>query len=414
VRILHVNKFLYRRGGAEAYMEDLADLQVSAGHTVAFFGMEHPSNTHLEYARHFPSHIEMEPPPTSLEGRIRGAARMVYSTSASRGMDAVIAAFLPDVVHLHNIYHQLSPSVLRPVARRHVPAVMTLHDYKLACPTYQFLDHGRICEACLGGRFHNAVLRRCKDGSLAASAAAAGELFIHTATRAYAPVRIFVCPSRFMADKMAEAKVFPKRLRHVPHFIDSAAVEVKTTPGGAVLVAGRLSAEKGIDVAIRAIGLLDGATLDIAGTGPEEAGLRALAESAAPGRVRFHGLLPKEGVHRLMLSAAVVAVPSRWYENQPMVVLEAMARGLPVVGSALGGLPELIEPGATGALVPANDPAALSAALAPFVADPAHGMSMRDRARAHIVSEFSPERHLERIDSAYREAGAPMMAGAAA
>lgn len=414
MRILHVNKFLYRRGGAEAYMEDLADLQVAEGHTVAFFGMQHPSNTHLEYARHFPSHIEMEPPPTSLEGRIRGAARMVYSTSASKGMDAVMAAFKPDVVHLHNIYHQLSPSVLRPVARRHVPAVMTLHDYKLACPTYQFLDHGRICEACLGGRFHNAVLRRCKDGSLAASAAAAGELFIHTATRAYAPVRIFVCPSRFMADKMAEAKVFPERLRHVPHFIDSAAVEVKTTPGGAVLVAGRLSAEKGIDVAIRAIGLLDGATLDIAGTGPEEAGLRALAESAAPGRVRFHGLLPKEGVHRLMLSAAVVAVPSRWYENQPMVVLEAMARGLPVVGSALGGLPELIEPGATGALVPANDPAALSAALAPFVADPAHGMSMRARARAHIVSEFSPERHLERIDSAYREAGAPMMAGAAA
>ena len=85
MRILHVNKFLYRRGGAEAYMEDLADLQVASGHTVAFFGMAHPSNTHLEYARHFPSHIEMEPPPTSLEGRIRGAARMVYSTSASRG-----------------------------------------------------------------------------------------------------------------------------------------------------------------------------------------------------------------------------------------------------------------------------------------------------------------------------------------
>jgi glycosyltransferase involved in cell wall biosynthesis len=413
VRILHVNKFLYRRGGAEAYMEDLADLQVASGHTVAFFGMEHPSNTHLEYARHFPSHIEMEPPPTSLNGRIRGAARMVYSTSASRGMDAVLATFEPDVVHLHNIYHQLSPSVLRPVARRHVPAVMTLHDYKLACPTYQFLDHGNICEACLGGRFHNAILRRCKDGSLAASAAAAGELFIHTATRAYAPVRIFVCPSRFMADKMAEAKVFPQRLRHVPHFIDSAAVEVKTTPGGAVLVAGRLSAEKGVDVAIRAIGLLDGATLDIAGTGPEEAALRALAGSVAPGRVRFHGLLPKEGVHRLMLSAAVVAVPSRWYENQPMVVLEAMARGLPVVGSALGGLPELIEPGATGALVPANDPAALSAALAPFVADPAYGMSMRDRARAHIVSEFSPGRHMERIETAYREAGAPTRARAA-
>ncbi len=389
MRILHVNKFLYRRGGAEAYMEDLADLQVAAGHTVAFFGMAHPLNTHLEYARHFPSHIEMEPPPTSLQGRLRGAARMVYSTSASRGMDAVLAAFAPDVVHLHNIYHQLSPSVLRPVARRHLPAVMTLHDYKLACPTYQFLDHGNICEACLGGRFHNAVLRRCKDGSLAASAAAAGELFIHTATRAYSPVNIFICPSRFLRDKMTEAGVFVRRLRHVPHFIDTAGIATKEIPGGDMLVAGRLSPEKGVDVAIRALALLDGAGLDIAGTGPEEARLRALAEQVAPGRVRFHGLVDKAGVHRLMLAASVVAVPSRWYENQPMVVLEALSRGVPVVASALGGLPELIQPGVTGSLVPPNDPAALAAALAPFVADPVVryvDASSRPGVRAHRAS----------------------------
>jgi glycosyltransferase involved in cell wall biosynthesis len=395
-------------------MEDLADLQVAAGHTVAFFGMQHPLNTHLEYEQFFPSHIEMEPAPTTLSGRVRGAARMVYSTSAARGMHAVIDRFEPDVVHLHNIYHQLSPSVLRPVARRHLPAVMTLHDYKLACPTYQFLDHGNICEACLGGKFHNAVLRRCKDGSLAASAAAAGELFIHTATRAYAPVKVFVCPSRFLADKMAEAGVFVPRLRHVPHFIDHASLAVKDEPGGAILVAGRLSPEKGVDVAVRALGLMDGATMDVAGTGPEEARLRALAEQVAPGRVRFHGLLDKPAVDRMMRAASVVVVPSRWYENQPMVVLEALARGVPVVGSALGGLPELIEPGATGALVPANDPGALAEALAPFVADPAYGMSMRDRARQRVASEFSPQRHLERIDTAYRDAGVRLRPASAA
>ena len=180
MRILHVNKFLYRRGGAEAYMEDLADLQVAAGHTVAFFGMAHPLNTHLEYASHYPDHIELEPPPPTLTGRVRGVARMLYSTSAKRGMDAVLADFRPDVVHMHNIYHQLSPSVLRPVARRRIPAVMTLHDYKLACPTYQFLDHGNLCQACLGGHFQHAILRRCKDGSLGSSAVMAGELFVHT------------------------------------------------------------------------------------------------------------------------------------------------------------------------------------------------------------------------------------------
>ncbi len=405
MRILHVNKFLYRRGGAEAYMEDLADLQIAAGHTVSFFGMAHPLNTHLDYAAHYPDDIEFEPPPARLSERVRGVARMLYSTSASRGMEAVMADFRPDVVHMHNIYHQLSPSVLRPVARRSTPVVMTLHDYKLACPTYRFLDHGNLCQACLGGHFHQAVVRRCKDGSLASSAVMAGELFLHTVTRAYAPVGIFICPSQFLEGRMRAAGVFPKRLRHVPHFIETAGLQLKSAPGGGVMVAGRLSPEKGVDVAIRAVGRMDGVMLDIAGTGPEEGSLRSLAESVAPGRVRFHGLVDKAEVERLMLTSSVVAVPSRWYENQPMVVLEALARGVPVVGSALGGMPELIEPGVTGDLVPPNDPDALGRALLPYATDPQRGFGMRDRARAGIEMEFSPRRHLERIDAMYAEAG---------
>jgi glycosyltransferase involved in cell wall biosynthesis len=404
VRILHVNKFLYRRGGAEAYMEDLADLQIAAGHTVAFFGMAHPLNTHLEYSKYFPAHIELEPPPPTVIGRVRGVARMLYSTSASRGMEAVLDGFRPDVVHLHNIYHQLSPSVLRPVARRKIPAVMTLHDYKLACPTYQFLDHGNLCQACLGGHFQHAVLRRCKDGSLGSSAAMAAELALHTISGAYSPVRVFICPSRFLEGRMRAAGVFPRRMRHVPHFIDTKEIPVKTAPGGGIVLAGRLSPEKGIDVAIRALGDIEGAVLDIAGTGPDEAPLRRLADSVAPGRVRFHGLVDKSEVQRLMLAASVVVVPSRWYENQPMVVLEALARGVPVVGSDLGGMPELIEPGKTGDLVPPNDPPALAAALRPYVSDPGLGFAMRDRARATIVAEFSPERHLVRIGTTYHQA----------
>jgi glycosyltransferase involved in cell wall biosynthesis len=315
---------------------------------------------------------------------------------------------------MHNIYHQLSPSVLRPVARRRIPAVMTLHDYKLACPTYQFLDHGNLCQACLGGHFQHAILRRCKDGSLGSSAVMAGELFVHTITRAYSPVRVFICPSAFLEGRMRAANVYPRRMRHIPHFIETRDIPVKPAPGTGVLLAGRLSPEKGIDVAIRAVGEIDGAVLDIAGTGPDEAQLRRLAESVAPGRVRFHGLVDKAEVQRLMLAASVVVVPSRWYENQPMVVLEALAHGVPVVGSALGGMPELIEPGATGDLVPANDPHALATALTPYVRDPGHGFAMRDTARATIVSEFSPERHLERITAGYALARRTMQARAVA
>ena len=124
MRVLHVNKFLHRRGGAEAYMLDLADLQRRAGHEVAFFGMDHPDNEPQEHAARFPPALELDPPPASLPGRLRAAGRMLWSTSAARGIDAVVEAFRPDVAHLHNVYHHLSPSILAPLARRRIPAVM--------------------------------------------------------------------------------------------------------------------------------------------------------------------------------------------------------------------------------------------------------------------------------------------------
>jgi glycosyltransferase involved in cell wall biosynthesis len=185
MRILHVNKFLHRRGGAESYMLDLAALQRATGHEVEFFGMDHRSNPPMRFAAHFPRSMQLDPLPPGLRRRAAAAARMVYSPAARHGMEEVVRSFRPDVAHLHNIYHQLSPSVLRPLARAGVPAVMTLHDYKLICPTYLLLDHGRICEACLDGFFAHAVARRCKDDSLGASATLALESTVHRLTRAY-------------------------------------------------------------------------------------------------------------------------------------------------------------------------------------------------------------------------------------
>ncbi|MGH8972814.1 MAG: glycosyltransferase family 4 protein [Acidimicrobiia bacterium] len=406
MRILHVNKFLYRRGGAEAYMEDLAALQTAAGHHVEFFGMAHPLNRPMRFAGWFPRHIELEPPPPTALGKAKGASRILWSTSAAEGMARVVDAFEPDVVHLHNIYHQLSPSLLRPLQRRGIPAVMTLHDYKLACPTYQFLDHGQPCQACLGGHYSQAIRRRCKGGSLPASTLAAVELWIHTTLRAYHPVARFICPSRFLARKMAEAGVFPDRLRWVPHFMDLAGIPSRDRPGpGPVVFAGRLSPEKGADTLIEAAAR-DGTSLEIAGDGPERARLEELADRRAPGRVRFHGLLPKAEVLALFRSAAAVAVPSRWWENQPMTVLEALATGTPVVASDLGGLSELIEPGVTGVLVPPEDPEALAMAMRPFVAGHPAAVAMGRAGREAVRAGFSPAAHLARLESIYQEAGA--------
>ena len=127
MRILHVNKFLYRKGGAEGYMEDLAALQQRSGATVAFWGMDHPENTHVELAGTFPSYVDFDSPPSGVAERSRMVGRMVWSLQAQRGMAAAIERFRPDVAHLHNVYHQLSPSILTPLHKAGVPVVLTLH-----------------------------------------------------------------------------------------------------------------------------------------------------------------------------------------------------------------------------------------------------------------------------------------------
>ena len=403
MRILHVNKFLYRRGGAESYMLDLAALQAAAGHEVEFFGMAHPDNPPHRYAAHFPDHVELEPPPARMDRRVAAAARMIWSRSARRGMDQVLASFRPDVVHLHNIYHQLSPSVLRPVAERGIPAVMTLHDYKLVCPSYLFLAQGRVCEVCLDGHFRHAVARRCKDGSRGASAMLALESTLHRRGGAYGPVGVFICPSRFQAAKMTVGGVYPDRLAVLSNFVDLAGLAPKAQPGGGVVYAGRLSPEKGVDVLVESMGRLGTARLEVVGDGPERARLEALAAAVAPGRFSFLGRVPRGRVMELLGAAAVAVMPSRCHDNQPMAVLEAYGCGVPVVATSLGGLPELTQ-GGCGLTVPPEDPEALAAALGGLLADPAKVAAMGRASRARAERDFPPDRHLAGLERLYERA----------
>ena len=407
LHVLHVNKFLYRRGGAESYMLDVAQLQRTAGDEVSFWSMEHPDNQPDPNGDTFAPRMELNPPPPGLRGRVTSAAGVIYRPSARAGIEEVLDRVRPDVVHLHNVYHQLSPSILRPLARRGVPAVMTLHDYKLVCPTYQFLDHGKICEACLPRKFHQAARRRCNRGSLSGSLLASVEMTLHTAFRAYGAVDVFVCPSDFMRRKMTEGEVYPDRLVHVPHFADLSVIAPAEEPGSGVLFAGRLSPEKGVDVLLRAMTHLPDVELTVAGDGPDRAVLEQLAADLGLGpRVRFLGRVPGAEVHRLMRAAAVVTLPARWYENQPMTVLEAFGAARPVVASDLGGLPELIADGETGRLVPHDDAVALAGALGELAHDPAKAHAWGLEARQRASSAFAIDTHLAALRDVYARAAA--------
>ncbi|MDY7101015.1 MAG: glycosyltransferase family 4 protein [Actinomycetota bacterium] len=407
MRILQVDKFLRRQGGAASYMLDLAERQRAAGHDVEFFAMADDDNLPATHTGSFPPHVELEPPPPGVGAKLRAARTMIWSRAAAAAMDEVVDLFRPEVAHLHNIYHQLSPSILRPLARRNIPIVMTVHDYKLVCPSYQLLDTDGICEACLGdggGRFHQAALRRCKGGSLGASALLSIESTIHRRTRAYSPVGVLIAPSEFMAAKLRESGPFPDRVRHIPNFVDTDAIEPRTGPGDGIVYVGRLAREKGVDVLIDAVARLEGVHLTIAGSGPERDALVTRAEQAAPGRVRFAGHLDKADVVALVRSSRVAALAARWHENMPMSIVETMAAGVPMVVTDLGGLPDLVDDGRDGFVVPAGDPDALARALGALTGDEARAETMGAAARAKAAEVWSAPAHLEAVFSAYAAA----------
>lgn len=402
MRVLQVDKFLRRYGGAAAYMLDLGELLTRRGHRVEYFSVSHAENMNATYQDLFPTVPSYEPPPTELRARLRAGANMFWSREASRGMEAVLEEFQPDIVHLHNIYHQLSPSVLRPIGSRGIPMVMTLHDFKLICPTYRLHDGRSSCEACVGGGFHNAVLRRCKSGSIVNSALLAAETAVHRQLGAYDSVDRFVCPSRFLLDKLLEAGFDPDRLEHLPNFTSLEPVTERRQPGDAVVSIGRLSREKGIDTLIEACAIPPARPLRIAGTGPLEDQLRSSAQGLAPDTTVFLGQLDRPAVISEIDHGRVVVFPARGYENMPLAILEAMSRGKPVIVTDIGGSPELIERECGGVTVPPDDPIALRAAIDRFD-DPDFARRVGHAGVERVRHQYLPSGHVERIESIYGE-----------
>jgi glycosyltransferase involved in cell wall biosynthesis len=252
VRVLNVNKFHYRRGGAETAYFLLARLLESKGHEVIPFAMSDPRNEATPWARFFPSGVDFQAPAGPLESWAR-ARRVIYFAEARDCMRRIVDEAEPDLVHLHNFAHQLSPSILDALAEFPGPVVQTLHDYKLTCPTYLHRTAaGEICERCKGGRVWNCVVHRCNAGSVSRSLVNAIEVGFHRARHTYDRIDLFLCPSRFVHDKCAEHGIALERLQVLPNFLFASDYAV-TPPGSTLLYAGRLSEEKGLDALLEAV-----------------------------------------------------------------------------------------------------------------------------------------------------------------
>jgi glycosyltransferase involved in cell wall biosynthesis len=399
------HKFYYEKAGAEAYVFRLTRLLEAAGHTVIPFAMQHPSNLPSPYAQHFVSQVEFR-------GRrnvftdVGRAARVIWSTEASSKLEGLLREEKIDVAHLHNIAHQLSPSIFGPLARRSIPIVQTMHDYKLLCPVYTFRSQGEVCERCKAGRYWNAVARRCNADSLPLSLTSAAEAAVHRVLHSYRHVHVFHCPSLFEMAKMLEHGVPREKLAFVPHFVDAAAYTPSFGGGKYALFAGRLSEEKGLFTLLEAHRRTPGLRLVIAGDGPLLAALEARVSAEQRDRLTFAGHLSGADYDRAWAEAACLVLPSEWYEVRPMVIHEASARGKAVVTTRLGTMPEIVEDGVTGLLVPPAAPDALGAAMKALVDDPARAEAMGRSGRAAMEALYTPQAHLAAMLDVYAQAAA--------
>lgn len=394
MKVLVANNYFYLRGGCERVLFNDMEALMAQGMDVVPFSVSDPANRPTSYARYFVPGADIRA--TSPLKKIGAALDAVHCRRTADAFDRMLGETAPDVVHCHNVYGRLSTSILMVARRRGIPVVMTVHDYKVVCPSYLMLRKGKPCTACLDGGYYRCATNRCHKGQGAASMVYAIEAYYSRLSGSYEAVSAFLCPSQFAADLLRQAGIAPERIIYHPNAVAADACQ-PSFKGDYVLSVGRLSHEKGLPTFVRAM-LGTNIPVRVAGTGPMEADLRRLAADQTS--IVFEGDCQEDRLAMLYRNAAFVVVPSEWYENAPMSVLESFAYGKPVIGARIGGIPELIVEGVHGMLIEPGNVDELRTAIMRLWNDRHAQAAMGRNARALVETKFSQQsrtRSLTRI-----------------
>ena len=423
MRILLVNKFHYPKGGAETYYLTLGSELKRMGHDVAFFSMHHPDNLPSAWSDYFVTQREYNYVRSPIKAARDGLA-LTYSQEAKNKFESLCEDFRPDVVHLNNVHRQITLSILDApyLARHNVPVVYTAHDYILVCPSYVMLDGaGRVCDACLGGRFSNCLRRKCVKGSVAKSLLAVVEAEFLKATGAYRKIDRIIAPSEFMRKKLLEGGFPPDKVTHMQNFAGDEVLKGALSGGDNtdrdnpyLLFFGRLSREKGIDVLVdaftRAIpNLPENLRLVIAGDGPERAAIEEKLAGMAhedAARIELVGFQVGEDMRRYAERASLAIASSRCRENMPYSIVEAFALGTPVVGTRIGGIPEMVREGETGFVCEPDDAESMASAMERGMRaflDRGAYEKLRSNCRAYVLERCPREKYMNRLVELYQE-----------
>lgn len=401
MRILYCNKYNYPFSGTEVYLFEAMHLMRARGHETAMFSMQDARGDETAYDRYFVQPIDFK-----MNGGVwrkaKQAAHAIYSVEAREKIRAIIREFRPDVAHVRNIYHHLSPSILWELKAQGIPVVYHVNDFKLLCPSYNMVSQGRACEACKGGAFWHAMERNCYRGP-GARAVLVAEAYTHRWLGTYRKcVDLFLAPSEFVRQKFVEHGWDASRFEVLPHFQEVSPGPVASVPkDGPILYFGRLSAEKGVSDLLKAMQQIPALRLVIAGDGPERGTLQQMANVLGLRNVEFVGRVDKGERDRLIVKSRFTVMPSHAYETFGKTILESYALGRAVVASDRGSRRELVRGGETGLLYGCGDENELAQSIEMLASRPEVAERMGQAGRELVLRKYTAEEHYQRLVDVY-------------
>lgn len=403
MRVLYCNKYNFPFSGTEVYLFQLMAMMRSHGQETALFSMADPRGEATPYDRHFVPYLDFKCKENGPWERLKLGTHAIYSVDARHRLRNVIEEFKPDVAHVRNIYHHLSPSILWELKAHGVPVVYHINDFKMLCPTYNLVSNGRSCEDCAGGQFWRVVTKGCYQGPRSAAFVLAVEAYVHKWLDTYKVcVDRLLAPSQFVKEKFVAAGWDSRRIDVLAHFQSVASATPPRSPvEGPVLYFGRLSPEKGVADLVRAFSTLPHLRLQIAGDGPERRELEKLANELRLNNVEFLGHLQGPQLEQAITDSQFTVLPSHAYETFGKSILESFALKRPVVATDLGSRRELVREGETGLLFQPGDIYELKRAVSFLSQRPDFCAHMGANAYRVVGEKYTPEGHYIGISRIY-------------
>ena len=395
--ILNISQNHYVRGGSDRYFFTLGELLQKHGHLVIPFTAASPKNEPTEWEQYFPPAADFDSPgPIDL-------MRFLYSRNAAKSLQRLLNNTNVDIAHFHIYHGKLTTSILGVLKKAGIPLIQTLHDYKLTCPVATYLSDDKICEACEGRHFWRALPKRCNRGSFARTALSVTDSYVSRFLGSVDKFDHFISVSNFHRRKMIQHGIPEENISTVHNFTDVSDITPNFSIGEYILYFGRVDRSKGILTLIEAAAPLKQIPLYIAGEGEAMPEVQQIIAQKGCEHIHLLGFKQGDELRELILNSICTVLPSEWYENCPMSVLESFAYGKPVIGTHIGGIPELITDTVDGFLVPPAETEALREKLLWMFENTSDAAEMGKIARQKMETVFNADIHYEKIMNVYRK-----------